>query len=68
MTTIEVRNVSLEAPDGRPLLDDVSMSVPSGSSGSGVSSPPSTRSPPMPALRLITTSTSEERMRSTTSR
>ena len=31
MTTIEVRNVSLDAPDGRRLLDDVSMSVPSGS-------------------------------------
>jgi multiple sugar transport system ATP-binding protein len=31
MTTIEVRNVSLDAPDGRRLLDDVSLSVPSGS-------------------------------------
>jgi multiple sugar transport system ATP-binding protein len=31
MTTIEVRNVSLDAPDGRRLLDDVSMSVSSGS-------------------------------------
>ena len=31
MTPIEVRNVSLDAPDGRRLLDDVSMSVPSGS-------------------------------------
>ena len=31
MTTIEVRNVSLDAPDGRRLLDDVSMSVASGS-------------------------------------
>ena len=35
--------------------------------GSGASSPPSTRSPPMPAVRLRTTSTPEERMRSTTS-
>jgi multiple sugar transport system ATP-binding protein len=31
MTTIEVRNVSLDAPGGRRLLDDVSLSVPSGS-------------------------------------
>jgi multiple sugar transport system ATP-binding protein len=31
MTTIEVRHVSLDAPDGRRLLDDVSLSVPSGS-------------------------------------
>jgi multiple sugar transport system ATP-binding protein len=31
MTTIEVRHVSLEAPDGRRLLDDVSLAVPSGS-------------------------------------
>ncbi len=30
MTTIEVRHVSLDAPDGRRLLDDVSLSVPSG--------------------------------------
>ncbi len=32
------------------------MSVPSGSGGRGLSSPPSTRSPPMPAVRLMTTS------------
>jgi multiple sugar transport system ATP-binding protein len=31
MTTIEVRHVSLDAPDGRRLLDNVSLSVPSGS-------------------------------------
>jgi multiple sugar transport system ATP-binding protein len=31
MTTIEVRHVSLDAPGGRRLLDDVSLSVPSGS-------------------------------------
>ena len=31
MTTIEVRHVSLDAPDGRRLLDDVSLSVASGS-------------------------------------
>ena len=31
MTTIEVRNVSLDAPDGQRLLDDISLSVPSGS-------------------------------------
>ncbi len=31
MTSIEVRHVSLDAPDGRRLLDDVSLSVPSGS-------------------------------------
>ncbi len=30
MTTIEVRHVSLDSPDGRRLLDDVSLSVPSG--------------------------------------
>jgi multiple sugar transport system ATP-binding protein len=30
MTTIEVRHVSLDAPDGRRLLDDVSLFVPSG--------------------------------------
>lgn len=30
MTTIEVRNVSLDGPDGRRLLDDVSLSVASG--------------------------------------
>lgn len=30
MTTIEVRNVSLDGPDGRPLLDHVSLSVASG--------------------------------------
>ena len=30
MTTIEVRHVSLDAPGGRRLLDDVSLSVPSG--------------------------------------
>ncbi len=30
MTTIEARNVSLDAPDGRRLLDDVSLSVSSG--------------------------------------
>src|SRR6478672_9170615 len=44
------------------------MSVPTGSGGSGASAPPSTRSPPMPAVRLRTTSTSLERTRSTTSR
>ena len=31
MTTIEVRHVSLDAPDGRRLLDNVSLTVPSGS-------------------------------------
>ena len=31
MTSIEVRHVSLDAPDGGRLLDDVSLSVPSGS-------------------------------------
>ena len=31
MTTIEVRHVSLDAPNGQRLLDDVSLSVPSGS-------------------------------------
>jgi multiple sugar transport system ATP-binding protein len=31
MTTIEVRHVSLDAPGGHRLLDDVSLSVPSGS-------------------------------------
>ena len=31
MTTIEVRHVTLDAPDGRRLLDNVSLSVPSGS-------------------------------------
>ncbi len=31
MTSLEVRHVSLDAPDGRRLLDDVSLSVPSGS-------------------------------------
>lgn len=30
MTTIEVRNVTLDAPGGRRLLDDVSLTVPSG--------------------------------------
>jgi multiple sugar transport system ATP-binding protein len=30
MTTIEVRHVTLDAPDGRRLLDDVSLHVPSG--------------------------------------
>src|SRR5215472_1282007 len=48
--------------------DAPAMSVPCSAGGSGVSSPPSTRSPPMPAVRLRTTSTPEERTRSTTSR
>ena len=44
------------------------MSVPASSGGSGASSPPRTRSPPIPAVRLRTTSTSDARMRSTTAR
>ena len=41
------------------------MSVPSPASGSGDCGPPSTRSPPIPAVRLMTASTSALRMIST---
>ena len=43
------------------------MSVPSGEGGSGFSAEPSVRSPPMPAVRLSTTSTPDFFTRSTTS-
>ena len=43
------------------------MSVPAALGGSGASGEPSVRSPPMPAVRLRTTSTPEARTCSTTS-
>ena len=53
---------------GRMRSSALPMSVPTGLTGSGAVGGPSTRSPPMPAVRFTTTSVSESRMRSTTSR
>ena len=50
------------------LVRGPTMSVPASSNAIGSSPGPKVRSPPMPAVKLMTASTSAERMRSTTSR